>query len=106
MILRAISLPPVERVCGSKLKARVDGDTGVISVQLFISIYRISFAYVQRQPTQRLPRGRRPRLLLRGGRRSLLFAVGGVAGDRDPRGGSRDPADRAPSRRRQANRCR
>ncbi len=76
------------------------------SAQLLLPIARISISYAKYEPPQRLPRGRRARLLLRRRRRPLLLAVGGVAVDRDPGGRSWALADRAAARRRPPDRRR
>src|SRR4029077_6712689 len=80
------------------VKSRSDGRTRSALAQLEIPIDTIDFAYVQCGPPQRLPRSDQPRLLLRRRRRALLLAVGGIAGDRNPRERSRRGADRAQPR--------
>src|SRR3954453_7854316 len=81
-----------------------DSGTETALVQLLMPICRISFTYAQCDPPQRLPRGGRPRLLLRRGRRPLLLAVGRLAGDRHAGGRAGGLVDRAQPRRRPPDR--
>src|ERR1039458_9374641 len=69
-------------------------------------IIAISFTYAQREPPALPQRGRTPRLVLRGRRRPLLYAIGRLTADCGTRGRDRHDAARAPPPRGQPDRGR
>src|ERR1700681_3901327 len=86
-------------VNGGQVSLRPHHATLLPSVPMILMMAAISCANAKRGPVESPDGGRISRLVLRRRRGPLLQPVGGLAADRDPRGGDRHDAARAPSAR-------
>src|ERR1700682_4130141 len=82
-----------------KLSLRPHNATLLPSVPMILMMAAISCPNAKRGPAESPDRGRISRIVLRRRRGPLLQPVGGLAADRDARGGDRHDAGRAPSAR-------